>query len=454
MQVKTRPAQQKPRRRSAGAGRAGVGPLRQLAARASRFAETSRLATLSAAAAAPVQRRVSIGGKPVEQRTPDLWRLQDAATDMPQADNAIYADDWKRSFRDMQQYQTYRDKSAPVSVGLIEPYAAWYSIPHIEAGTFFVLGENHGAYGYRDLVGESNIAGKVLGESGNHALLDTPEALAQNPKADALKTKGVTREYMMESIAPKTYYSMNVVVRSLEKEAGTATAAPSDGIKRENEDRDDWIANYKLALPERRGFDPLRLKPYYSTMIPTETRYFMKAETVAGPYSVYETASKKLQAFQDALKVFISANPRHDKIAAFRKLDGELDTLLTGLAKDKADRDAKALVKQAKWIRRALGQVSVMEDQQLMAMRGAVAPDAHAVAYAGIKDTATHEQTANYYRERAMFQAILKARDDGFAFAGIGDNHAVNLKASLEDEADVPVITLEDLIKDFSQPAL
>lgn len=114
--------------------------LRQLAAAASGYAARSSLATLSAAAAqasAPVQRKVSIGGKPVEKVTPEKWRLRDAAEHMPEKFNPQYADEWKRSFKTMEQFDKYSEKSAPVNVGLSKAYAAWYDIPFIEEPKFF-----------------------------------------------------------------------------------------------------------------------------------------------------------------------------------------------------------------------------------------------------------------------------------------------------------------------------
>ncbi len=417
------------------------GPLNALAQKAQNFSEQSPTGQLARKAQnTPLQAKVFIGKTEMDDPAKGATSSSSSTKNNGGQTNTaydpanIFTDPWRREFTDKAEMDAYAKKTAQVSVGLIKPMAIWYRIAHLANGQFFVLGENHGAFGYRDFVAESNVTGKVLGEGGNYGPLENDGTkILPNEDVKALTgPDGKAQEFMMENLAPKAYFAAITLYNLLTK--GTPT--PKTKLK-----ESDWITEHSKA--QNKGTAKQSGLAYFKGGPNADTRHYLETNPGAGAYNISEVARKVLlDNAQEMQAAFDQKMPSKVEFDQTRALIQELGK--NPLQKDQLKKSLKKAMPE-------LRKISKLEDEKLHQNLGQTGKVAHRT----VKPT-VHSQKANYYRERAMFQAIISANDQGgFAFAGVGDNHAKALKADLGMlTPPIPVITLEDLRNTHAKPAL
>jgi hypothetical protein len=101
---------------------------------------------------------------------------------------AASEDGYDRYYKDEGEMTKHLVSNEPVGVGLIKSRALWYRIPPLEAGNFFVFGENHNAITGVDIHTESHITKPILSEG---FIGGTPETHIKNisDKADNARAR-------------------------------------------------------------------------------------------------------------------------------------------------------------------------------------------------------------------------------------------------------------------------
>lgn len=409
-----------------------------------------------------IQRKVLIGEQPVIPIPGgEAYITGHKPVKVPTEKTAWLTDEYARRYTGTDEFEKHIT-GKPVDCGLAQKYGEWYRINHFSNHQFFVLGENHAAFGYRELMQESNQPGKVLGEGGSNALMSaTPGSpLEANPSPTALKNpaSGQPREYMMENPVSKAYFAL------LKLKACLNSPNPLPGIGtgpgNRKEEAATWIKNYQSALSSNRGKHLTYQVPYYKT---GATFVYAQHETKAESYSLLTTTQKVLNTlftqldkkttrtdYEPAawlhLKYFI--NKQDDQ--GWKAVDEEhyyplLEALKkgsekeTGLWKGTSTEPFPTRLEKAE---------ATPVEQPVKAAIPTLAINKKAEL-----DKA-HLAKAYAHREYSMYQSILKAKtDDSFVMAGMGNNHAVHLKPALE-AVDVPVITLQDFHDTYTCDAI
>lgn len=351
-------------------------------------------------------------------------------------------DEYARRYTDTNEFENHITGN-PVDCGLAKKYGEWYRINHFSNHQFFVLGENHAAFGYRELMQESNQPGKIVGEGGSNTLMSarpgSPLEVSSSPTALKNPVSGQPREYMMENPVSKAYFALLKLKACLNNPnslPGIGTA-PND-IKVEAA---TWIKNYQSALPDDRGRHPKYRVPYYKA---GDTFVYAQYETKAEDYSLLTTAQKVLNTLFTQL----------DKKTTRTDYEPAAWLHLKYFIADKKDKSWTPTDNTHYYpLLDALKKGSEKETELWKGASTEPFPTELKEASEQQTDISTltadkiekaHLAKAYAHREYSMYQSILKARAEGsFVMAGMGDTHALHLKPALE-AVHIPVITLAD----------
>lgn len=370
-------------------------------------------------------------------------------------------DEYARRYTDASEFKNHIT-GKPVDCGLAKKYGEWYRINHFSNHQFFVLGENHAAFGYRELMQESNQPGKILGEGGSNALMSaTPDSpLVANSSPTALKNpaSGQPREYMMENPVSKAYFAL-LKLKSILKHAGPlpgiGTAPNETKVKAAT-----WIKNYQSTLPADRGRHPTYRVPYYKT---GDTFVYAQYETKAENYSLLTTAQGILNTlftqldqkttrtdYEPMAWIHLQHFLGKKEGEGWKAIDEEHYYPLLNALKKGSEKETKL------W-------KGTSTDPLPAGLEKAKETPIEQPANASISTLSIEKKTeldkahlekAYAHREYSMYQSILKAqKDNSFVMAGMGDNHAQHLKPALE-AVDVPVITLENFHATYTRDAI
>ncbi|MCC8170339.1 MAG: hypothetical protein LIP00_00860 [Parabacteroides sp.] len=408
-----------------------------------------------------VQRKVLIDKQPaIPTLHGEAFIQGQAPVKMPPDKTTWLTDEYARWYNNTGEFENHIT-GKPVDCGLAKKYGEWYRIKHFSEHRFFVLGENHAAFGYRELMQESNQPGKILGEGGSNQLMSAHPAskLEANPASSALQdtTGKQSREYVMENPVSKAYFALPVLkscIKNKDKLPGIGTGPDDKKI-----DAATWIKNYQSAHPADRGRHDTFHVPYYK-----EGGKFVYAEykTKAENYALTSTAKSILDTLFTQLdkktirtdyepEAWVHLSYFHKKTTMDWKVSDDLHyyPLLQAL-KEGSEKEAE-LWKET-------------PDQPLPAgLEAAAATPIEQPAQADIPKLSAgkkaaldkaHKAKAYAHREYSMYQSILKAQKDAsFVMAGMGNNHAQHLKGALE-AVPIPVITVEDFHNDYTQDAI
>jgi len=369
-------------------------------------------------------------------------------------------DGYARRYNSVEEFMKHAG-GEPVGVGLAKRLGLWYRLPPLEAKEFFVLGEAHNAFGYRELMNESNQKGKVLGEGGSNTLMTaTPDsALEKSDSLGALKDDNhEVREYAMENLIAKAYYSF-VIFKSAEvrksKAAGAANVAAVNNTERET--GDVWLANYQHAAKADRHRDEEAEGsiPYYNK---SAKKVYAQQGTAAENYASGAVGNSVLTKFYNKIKDLrqkpdYKAEERGYIEDAFEPIKYFVVEHIPGTWEPGAEEMSARLLL-------ALGK-GVKEEADLLAGRrrgletkgeergGLIAPFLEKVKKRKLTTgrTALHGEISFAYRNFAMYHSVIKAARDGFVMAGMGDNHAQDLEEPLKAlRPTIKVITLKGFL--------
>ncbi|PSL23036.1 hypothetical protein [Chitinophaga ginsengisoli] len=375
-------------------------------------------------------------------------------------------DGYARRYNAVEEFMKHAGRE-PVGVGLAKRLGLWYRLPPLENKKFFVLGESHNAFGYRELMNESNQKGKVLGEGGSNTLMsatsDSPLEKSNSPGALEDDNHEV-REYAMENLIAKAYYSF-VIFKSAEqkksKETGVDNAAAVDNTEREA--GDVWLANYQHAAKadRRRDGEAAGHIPYYNR---SAKKVYAQTGTAAEGYASGAVGNSVLTKFYNAIK---GIRQKTGYIATpgfiedvFEPIMYFVETHIPGTWIPKAEEMSARLLS-------ALGK-GVKEEADLLEgrrkgveIKGQESGDFMKPFLAEVKkrrgttdNKASHGETAFAYRNFAMYRSVIKASRDGFVMAGMGDHHAQELEALLGALTPrIDVITMKGFM-DYSTDAI
>lgn len=371
----------------------------------------------------PVQRYAYVGDKYLNTSSDQKFYYNEDKDDRPDDSyklngktNSVLYDKYYRMYNSFDEFKDHMENK-PVSVGLAKPYGLWYTLPF---GSFFVLGENHAGLNYRDVYRESNRTGKILGEGGMNSLSKDPDVLEKNENGSALPD-----EYKMENMASKAYYAYLTIWGNINQPPVAKSPKKQEGV-------DNFSKKYNqngLSIGRSAGI------PYYKEH--GDTVYLS-----SGNASVYNKSSTGM----NILKAFMSVYPsvlssELGLITNYKAGDAVTDTM-----KNNHDTINKTLFELAMKVESAMvgSEHGLIESRIDQAKKIDVAENAE--GYSDLRN-------AFGLRDHAMFLSIVKASKEGYEMAGIGDNHAQNLKKDLTKEGIV-VITLNEFIKDKSTNAL
>lgn len=390
-----------------------------------------------------IQRKVLIGEQPaIPTPEGEAYVTGQAPVKVPSEKATWLTDEYARRYTDTSEFENHIT-GKPVDCGLAQKYGEWYRIPYFSKHQFFVLGENHAAFGYRELMQESNQLGKIVGEGGSNTLMsatpDSPLEVNSSPTALKNPVSGQPCEYMMENPVSKAYFALLKLKACLNRPKSLpGIGTGPDDIKVEAA---TWIKNYQSALPAARGRHATYEVPYYKA---GDKFVYAQYETKAENYSLLTTTQGILNTlftqldkktirtdYEPAawlhLKHFIVDKKKEDWTSADNthyyplldalKKGSEKETVLwKGASTEPFPTELKEASEQQT-------DISTLPADKI--------EKAHlAKAYA--------------HREYSMYQSILKARkDESFVMAGMGNNHALHLKPALE-AVHIPVITLAD----------
>ncbi len=383
-------------------------------------------------------------------------------------------DGYARRYKDESEFKDHAN-GRPVHVGLARKLGCWYRLPQLPTGNdtkFFVLGENHGAFGYRELLAESNQTGNVLGEGGYNDILSATATsdLAENDSPFNEGTDSPLTEYGMENIAAKAAFSLAVFLPKLQADSKTRTPK----VKK-TEPEADWLAHYQAADPRKRGTGSgLNRVPYYKDG--SDEKVYASYGTAAESYDTTTTATRIAKAFAD--KAAIYAGDHEDKVrsagAAVAAFLPDLKAIIAdpGAAEGRLKTDTRAKVLAAL---KQLNEIAFLESIKMSGEKAVADKATLTTKYPVTYQTTTKRREAvgdntdikakkwdkekkkfMAHRDVAMYYSVLKAKAQGdFIMAGMGDHHATDLKAALEaDPHNIPVITFEDFVGSKSTSAL
>jgi hypothetical protein len=378
---------------------------------------------------APVQRRVFVGDEPAIN-TSQTAALVGGKTVKLEGKGAEWVNDgYRRSYETLDEFQRHM-QGEPVDRGLAKKLGLWYHLDFFSKKQFFVLGESHGAFGYRELVQESNQSGKVLGEGGYNPLLSAT-LLATNPDSAALSDQGGSRESTMENLAAKALYSLLHLQKTYGKQGQPVQGAQGVGPpKKEDLPEELWLKEYQNLPPGTgRERDTTGL-PYFSRVSGARVygTFGTKAENYEGnstAFMLVEKLCNSLQQYADQggnQTIEASTGSKH-KIDA-KKLRTDIEEFLRmkdDNAKAKKIADLVPLVKTLAYIEAERLNANNDPTSELIDRRKAVKTN--------LKKYTEDQQVAFAHRDYVMYKSVLKAKEvGGYIMAGMGNNHAKNLK--------------------------
>lgn len=399
-----------------------------------------------------IQQKVLIGEQPaIPTPEGEAYVTGQAPVKVPSEKATWLTDEYARRYTDTSEFENHIT-GKPVDCGLAQKYGEWYRIPYFSKHQFFVLGENHAAFGYRELMQESNQPGKIVGEGGSNTLMsatpDSPLEVNSSPTALKNPVSGQPCEYMMENPVSKAYFALLKLKACLNRSKSLpGIGTGPDDIKVEAA---TWIKNYQSALPAARGRHATYEVPYYKA---GDKFVYAQYETKAENYSLLTTTQGILNTlftqldkktirtdYEPAawlhLKYFIADKKKEGWTPA----DNTHYYPLLDALKEGSEKETKL------W-------KGTSTDSFPTGLEKALETPIEQPAKADISSLTTEKRTvldkahlakAYAHREYSMYQSILKARkDESFVMAGMGNNHALHLKPALE-AVHIPVITLAD----------
>jgi hypothetical protein len=378
-----------------------------------------------------IQRKVLIGGSPAIDLGGGKAMMGSNVVTVPGDRMSWVNDRYARRYNSTEEFMKHAG-GEEVGFGLAKKLGKWYRLTPLENKRFFVLGEYHNGFGYRELMNESNQKGKVLGEGGSNTLMTaTPtSALEKNRTKSALKNeRNEVREYTMENAVSKAYYGLTSF-RLTEK----AKSKPKGVDNTEKEAGDTWLENYQNAAKGNRDKDAGHI-PYYKKGM---KKVYAEHGTAAEKYDVGKTGLSVLEVFWKAIDSKTTRNGY--------EIDAWLPTQYfireyKGPWNDKAEEEYDKLIA-------ALDKGAIAETNKLAGSTGDhVAPFLAKVQErtkrTGISPWASEKAFA--HRNIAMYNSVIKASTQGFVMAGMGDFHARDLKEPLTT-AGITVITLNEFL--------
>lgn len=392
----------------------------------------------------PIQRLAYVGSKQIIESYEEMDQYPDVMSSTEQIDapdeqqSKILADGYYRNYANKQEFIDHTT-GKPVDVGLARKLGKWYRLPYFSAKKFFVLGENHGAFGYRELIKESNQPGKVLGEGGSNALLSaTPDNALQATPAGLKTDEGESRENTMENVTAKSYFGLNLLLDAYEK--AVASSASSSAATPLKLPETEWLANYQKADPKnRKSGTGLNQVPYY--LDKDKKKVFASYGTKAENYNPIKTAINVVNDLKTAIDGFDNAENDND----VKKIKPELENLIT--KNSETPPDYAALIVSVK---KLLGLVQPLAYRETRKISGLSKREMDEVMEQRKKTVETnqkydkHMSTSFSLRDEAMYRSVLKARADHI-MAGMGDNHATNLKEDLTSQ-NIPVVLFSEFV--------
>ncbi len=403
------------------------------------LSDSKPLHQATSASSVPLQRKMIVNQSPVipyPEGEPNEAFCNRRKITLPAEKQGWLGDPYARHYQSVDELEKHVNGEA-VDCGLAKKYGRWYRLNFFSEGTFFVLGENHGGFGYRELIRESNQSGKVLGEGGTNAYMKVaPEQPQQSNHAPAAlhPRQGASQEFIMENLVAKSYYGLTQF-RNIERMLAQGTSSAVSP----KEDENTWLSEYQKPEAER-GRTAVGL-PYY---VKSGQKVFAAYGTHAEKYSLSKTALRMLTALYTAVDAkSVRDNDEADVwscMSYFLGLNGFSTRPVEGKWNEKDEKQydilATSLEKMAKAeADQMLGTDAHVQHQALLQSQQA----------RQVKDKQADERSSFAYRDLAMLNAILKARNDNFIMAGIGDWHAQNLQASLHTHG-IPVVLLQDFL--------
>jgi hypothetical protein len=388
-------------------------------------------------ARAPVQRKVMVNNKPATMLSETNAFVDGKRVALDGRSAEWVTDGYARFYNTAEEFGKHA-QGKPVDVGLAKKLGRWYRLPFFSEKRFFVLGENHGAFGYRELVQESNQSGKVLGEGGSNPLFSATGSseLQANPKG--LKTEsGGAREFMMENVAAKAYFGLTFL-HDYCKKAEKGESSPPQPAKLPEK---DWLEQYQSAPPEKRKTGAgLNRIPYFEDQSGKKT--FATFGTKAENYNPLNTAFNVAQDLSNAIAAF-----KGEDTSKLKEIRGRIEAIRK--LKDAETVDHGKIIKQIELLYPLLRNLAFREARKLNDNedpKGDLLKRLK-VAQENLPKSYTEEQQKSFaHRDYVMYKSVLKARESGdFIMAGIGDNHAKNLALDLA-EAGIPLVRFSDFV--------
>ncbi|GEM_PF-3621715 len=390
-----------------------------------------------------VQRKVIVENKPAALIDNKTAYVNGTHVDVGTEKADWVIDRYVRNYKSTKEFEDHVQDS-PVDVGLARKLGKWYRIPFFSENKFFVLGENHGAFGYRELIKESNQPGNVLGESGSNKLMSAEPTteLQENSKGlkDELKEP---REHTMENIVAKTYFGLTYLQKSLEKEAKGSSS--SSAKKPDKVPEKEWLENYQNAPPEKRGAGAgLNAIPFYLNA--SNEKIYATYGTKAENYDTTNTANKILSDFKDEIDAYTGLE--------FDNLKNAREALYSFLSVQKNEPyNHSRLLGKLNNLLVCMLNLSFSEAQKIT---GGDPTESLKARYKKVKVNQskwdTHMQKAMAHRDYIMYLSVVKAKPNHI-MAGMGDHHATNLKEDLE-KIGIPVVLFNEFLSTYSTDAI
>lgn len=345
-------------------------------------------------------------------------------------------DDYKRYYNNWNEF-TDHDGNVPVPYGLAKRYPGWYNKPILTAGKFFILGENHGIFGYRELIKESNLQdqGRVLGEGGARDLMDKTLVVESPVANDPVKNNaGKVVEDLLEVRIPKSMYALLMfrVLLNMNK------------FKKELPEN-KWRPLYANAAAADKKRDKNTERPYF---LDKKQKVYLKSDG----YDPIATVRKNIKTLQNVLNNFVAPAPAHGAaIQPHVAQIGIAKPLVNQLVKDIKDppndlnklRKNKAnILPQIDAIMIPLRKIAQVETENFINK-----PAGHLDKYT--KAAINDRKASTNLRNQAILHTILKAHAN-YWMAAMGDNHAGAIEKKV---GKIPVVRYTDFFKG-AKPAL
>lgn len=391
-----------------------------------------------------VQRKVLINDNPVITLGSGKALLGKQDIKAPGPGESWINDGFARRYNSTDEFEKHAG-GEEVSVGLSKRMGRWYRIPHLDPASrkFFVWGELHSGYGYRELIRETNQKGKVLGEGGSNTMMSatSDSVLEKNTDPNALKDdKGNSREYTMENLFSKAYFGLVAFKDSEENKTGRSSRVVS-GPQTRTEDGETWLTHYQSLRPDERKKNKHNI-PYYEDTVNQEH-----------VYPAYGTPAERYNGKGTGISVLDKLWHQIDKMNPRSSFYAEIWAGLHYFRNNYKGKWNNSAVNMYKSLLTALEE-GVNAEAELLKVKDGAKQDKDAPSVVGKieekRETKGEPETDDKekdldHRDLVMYHSVLKASKDGFIMAGMGDNHAKNLKDRFILEG-IPVINFADFV--------